>query len=452
MNIPFNNIFRIILVAGVFLLLAPLVFLVSSFVQAQRRSSIPHADMVIAVMDTAPWSEMIKIGIAPLSNDTGEELSSLLQFWGEENNPYVSLRWQHTVVSIPTDKVDWDTLLDDGRPPLPGKEEAVAGAFCDLSSFDFKGKHYQVVGKLKRAVGALAFSYVVLSEGQQEDSEDWITGWLAPSGLSNLQDNESIQETIEGTAEKPVFLGEDFPLDTDLAGWNILALLLVAYGASVLWCTLFTVHRSTEGSFWAKSFGIFKDHRRLLVNIHFVLYGTFFAFLFAGEQFPLLRRQLVDLTSGMFRDGNLQFIGDAYASGDILRASFATWAWNFGAATLTLTLLPSIVIPFWGLAKTLLSFALVGFLMAPTWSDTALHMSYHCITMALEFEAYILACFATVLFPWKILKGLLSGELTKSMKESLDIFTGTTLFSAIILAVAAIYEASTIILFSGVSP
>jgi len=38
------------------------------------------------------------------------------------------------------------------------------------------------------------------------------------------------------------------------------------------------------------------------------------------------------------------------------------------------------------------------------------------------------------------------------MKESLDIFTGTTLFSAIILAVAAIYEASTIILFSGVSP
>lgn len=451
MNTPFNNISRGIVLAGVLVLLAPLIFGVSSLLEAKRHSSIPHANMVIAFADTAPWSEMIKIGVAPLSDDAAENISSLLQFWGEENDPHISLRWQYTVVSIPIEKVDWDALLDNGRPPLFGKEEAVAGAFCDLSSFDFKGKHYQVVGKLKRAVGALAFSYVVPYESQQENTDGWSPAWLDPSGLPNLQDNASIQETLDESAKQPVFLGEDFPLDTDLAVWNISALLLVAYGASVLWCALFTVPSNTEGTFWAKSLRVFKDHHLLFVSMHFILYGTFFAFLFAGEQFPLLRRQLIDLTSNMFREGNLRFIGHAYESGDILRASFATWAWNFGAATLTLTVLPSLLIPFWGLAKTLLSFALVGFLMAPTWSDASMHMSYHCITMAVEFEAYIVVCFATVLFPWKMLKGLLSGELTKSMREILDVLTRTTLLSATILAVAAIYEASTIILFRGIS-
>jgi hypothetical protein len=92
-----------------------------------------------------------------------------------------------------------------------------------------------------------------------------------------------------------------------------------------------------------------------------------------------------------------------------------------------------------------LSFLLIGGAMAPAWSGSAAMLMLHSITMVLELEAYILACFAITAWPLTLLAGIWSRQFLDSLKRGVLMLLSAMVVTGVLLAVAALYEALTLI-------
>ena len=77
---------------------------------------------------------------------------------------------------------------------------------------------------------------------------------------------------------------------------------------------------------------------------------------------------------------------------------------------------------------------------------SAFQFTYHSITMTLELEAYVVACFAVALGPVRIVQGFFRKALGSGLRAALEIAAGGAVLCAVMLAGAALYEAVTLIL------
>ena len=232
--------------------------------------------------------------------------------------------------------------------------------------------------------------------------------------------------------------------------------------------------------------------------MHIFVYGSLFGAMLLGIQEPLLHIVLQEFVAAAFTEGDLAYIGAAYESGNVLLAAAATFANNYLLQTIALTLLASFGVPMFGLFKTAASVVLVGLAMPPLWTGMAGGFTFHSVTMVLEFEAYIFACIAVWLYwapavravykrgPLWILSflsaaafslallgivvgsaGILGGSVTwialalvwsvaewqalpeiggPLRKERLQVLGSTAILAGIMLAIAGLYEAATLIL------
>ena len=115
---------------------------------------------------------------------------------------------------------------------------------------------------------------------------------------------------------------------------------------------------------------------------------------------------MLEVVKQQFTEGDLAYIGEAYLSGDILAAANATWVNNFLLQTLAMGVLPSLVPLGIGFFKTLLSLGIVGFAMAPMWTDIIGNYVLHSGTMVLELEPYVIVAWACILWPVRFIKGI----------------------------------------------
>jgi len=191
-------------------------------------------------------------------------------------------------------------------------------------------------------------------------------------------------------------------------------------------------------------------HAGLLWTLHIVLYGAFFGFTVLAIVFPLANMGVVEMVHGIFTEGGLKHLGDAYQEGHVLAATCWTWVQNFVVQTVLLTIVPAGSVPFagtaWALAKHMLSFCLAGFVMAPLWSDSISVLPWHAITIAVELEAYVIAGFVAAVFPIRIVNGVAKGEVWRGYVDGLRVLGSGTLLAGVLLAAAALYEALTLIL------
>jgi len=335
-------------------------------------------------------------------------------------------------------------LLASGRVPTPGAFEALAGDLTRRESFVLDDRTFRVVGRLGRRCAALTCAYLVLDDETVQrffsPEKEATTGWIAPGGIDAhpyLFDSDPPPQAVGGFARSEPGIGV----------YAFLGLIGVALGGSVAQVR------------WLRRVGIRHDgpltaalrdiaaRPYLLGFVHVSLYGVFFGLMIAAFRYPVANLGVNAFVHNEFARGGLGYNGEAYKSGDILRASAATFTHNFFVATLGLTILPSLVVPFAGMVKSLLSFAMAGFVMAPIWTGTAQHLVYHSITMTLEMEAYILATFVCVALPIRTLKGLLTRQALPEFLGGLRVVGSGAVLAAIMLAVAAFYEATTLILF-----
>jgi hypothetical protein len=336
-------------------------------------------------------------------------------------------------------------LLASGRLPAPGKLEALAGDLASRDAFDLDGATFSVVGRLQRGVNALAYAYVVLESGGLQQyftpASGATSGWIDPEGLNRLEDDE----THLAGEDSPKAVGGFTRSVSWIAGLTFAGLILVAASGSFLQVRFLRYSASRTAGPLSAVLRELDARPGLLASMHVLLYGVFFLVMLLAFAYPVANIRAALLVRDAFLKGELSYIGDAYASGDILRAAAATFVHNYFVATILFTLLPSLAIPFVGVLKNLLSFGVMGFVMAPLWTGSAPQLVYHCITMTLEMEAYIVASFVVIVFPLRVFKGLTAtgrGEIIQGIR----IVAGSALLAGIMLAVAALYEATTLII------
>jgi len=226
----------------------------------------------------------------------------------------------------------------------------------------------------------------------------------------------------------------------------VVGLMLVATGGAIVQIRLFQILAGRRTGLLAPIFAEVRKAPFLLAVLHVIIYGAFFMAMALGLRSPFAFLMVEDLVTSAFREGDLAYIGAAYASGNIPLAMATTFFHNYFVATVGLTLLPSLIIPFAGVLKTLGTFAMVGFAMAPIYTGTAAGMVYHSITMTLELEAYIIAAFAVTMYPIRFVTGFArSGSLMGAL-DGLKVMGSAIVLTGVMLAIAAAYEAVTLIM------
>jgi len=379
-----------------------------------------------------PTSLLAELGAAP----QGEEVVAML-----------GLDQHERVVCADVPREALEPLLASGRWPEAGAGEVLAGDLARFESFTLDGVAFHTVGRLGRCVAGLAFAYL-LPEHETvaplfSEAAGATRGWIAPEGLPLVvgeeegADGEATVEVVGGVTRTTTGLG--------LAG--IVGLVLVAAGGSLAQIRLLRhVAQGRRGPLAAVAAEV-SQHAVLLWAVHVLLYGLFFAGMLAALGHPVANLRLTAFVGEQFLEGDLSYIGAAYTSGNVLKASAATFTHNYLVATLALTIAPSLLVPFAGLLKNVPTFGFIGFVMSPMWTGAAHELIYHSITMTLELEAYIVACFVIALWPIRLVRGLIRDDLRAEAARGLRVVAEGALLAGLMLAIAAVYEATTVILF-----
>lgn len=201
------------------------------------------------------------------------------------------------------------------------------------------------------------------------------------------------------------------------------------------------------------------DTCRLLVRerrLYAIVIGLFLGFWLWGMVSSFIdpggQRRMVQWLASQFAGTSwpLGFAGQAYASGNVIEAAIATFLVNFIQGTvLTLSLISLVPIATAFIVNSLRG-QFIGLALAPTKLFFGQAMAPHLITIVLELQGYMIAGFVSVLLPLALLKPQRFGLETRWQafkKFAVWQFRVLPLI-AIILAVAAVYEAVELIMMA----
>lgn len=160
-------------------------------------------------------------------------------------------------------------------------------------------------------------------------------------------------------------------------------------------------------------------------------------------QFSLLAGVKSQVAGG---SGPLGVAGKAYMSKNIPLAAVTTVVINFFIGSLAVITLPSLVLPGVGILVLGFRSLLWGLLLSPSFINLSGMMLPHSLTLLLEGEAYIVAGFFALLVPVYLLRKTEGPGLVNRYGRALLMNVKGNLLVAIILAVAAIYEAIEVIM------
>lgn len=337
--------------------------------------------------------------------------------------------------------------LVSGRLPEAGRPEVLAGDLARFDTFEMDGITFRVVGRLAPPIpGTLTACFLPAApafEGLFSDAELSTPGWMDPEAMARVEASDGDAWPGDGS---PRFMMPAGRLPGGITALTLGGLMLVAAGGAWLQMRLLRLLAPRAGRLLGPCLAELSARRALLVAVHVMLYGALFGAMAAGVLLPRATWNAMHFTRSVFSEGALGHIGRAYASGNILWATLATLHQNYLVGTCLYSVLPSLVFPFAGLFKNLLSFGFVGFVMTPLWTGSAAQNTYHSITLTLELEAYVVVTFAVCALPIRVVRGLQSGEWATPYLAGLRIIVGAVALAGIMLTIAAVYEATTLIL------
>lgn len=199
---------------------------------------------------------------------------------------------------------------------------------------------------------------------------------------------------------------------------------------------------------------IIADNLSLYLWCNGVYYGLVILFMLLVFLSPGVQEGLVEMMSSQFEEEGtmLGAVGEAYGSGNVPLAAAITFAVNFFVGTVIFLGLPSIIFPPLAAALGAYRAVLWGLMLSPSLAELRQPMILHSGTLLLEGQGYILAIFAGLvafkgfLKPGKYRKESRLAGYMQSWREAAPLY----LWVALVLAVAAVYEAITAIaMFKG---
>ena len=193
-----------------------------------------------------------------------------------------------------------------------------------------------------------------------------------------------------------------------------------------------------------------KARPRLVWGVHLVYFGL----VIVGSLLIYERPDVQVILVGKIREtlasnrNPLGVAGQAYLTGSIPRAAAVTFGINFLLGSLAYITLPSILLPGSGVLLAGVRAAAWGLILAPSTQSLAYALLPHSLTMLLEGEGYILATLFGLLIPIHVVQSRLGGNPLERFGRVLLLNLQANFWIALVLAVAAIYEATEVILMN----
>ncbi len=456
--IPHPRRSRSILIPGAILALAAgfILLFAATGLEYIRMAQDPWRTALVATEGPAPWEDVIPVLIRPLPPEKEPPMPVWLRRMAQEAEDELEEEGlslpsgpQERILLAESGDIPWDHILAEGREPEPGGREFVSGPFTRFDSFEMDGETFESTGVIRSDVGGLNYSILLPATDslreQFQETEEGTEGWIAPGGLHQLhqmEDPAAFLEDVVPLMERTQTSGGVFTLT-----W--LGLLAIAVGGSVLQVRLFMWLANKPVGPLRPFLRTLSRYPRLLLAMHLVHYGAFFLLMLVAAAFPAVNFAITQTIDAAFAEGDLAYIGDAYASGQVMTATGVTFWHNYAVATVGLSFAPSLVLPGIGILKNLASFSIVGLGMAPMWQGLAGVYTFHSITMILELEAYILASFAIALFFVYMFRAVKAERPFHGYAAWAKMLGSAALFVGIQLLIAAFYEAVTLIYLGG---
>jgi hypothetical protein len=360
-------------------------------------------------------------------------------------------------LSLADAKITEDSLAW-GKLPRIGRNEVLAG--CQVTAHDrleAAGTAYKITGGLRSDAAILARCYVLARNVNCDEKDDMADEASRPGVLMPLPMDQMGDKDVQ---EK---LGENYPDDQ----FNRLSALPITHrdsyfgillgqallwlggtGALIAWYTAGA--RRMRWKILRDPLEVLAHHRRLLWSVHAVYFGLYFLAAALIYQAPIVATILQAAIRSAFQGGSglLGIVGKAYLSGNIPLAALATFVFNFFLGTIVMITLPSSIIPGSGALVAAVRALSWGVIFPPATYLMARGMLPHSGTLLLEGEGYILATFFALLFPLYLLRDEPGSTGWSQYWRAFAINLKGLLLVAIVLAVAACYEATEVILMA----
>ena len=192
---------------------------------------------------------------------------------------------------------------------------------------------------------------------------------------------------------------------------------------------------------------VVRQNRRPYIVLNVLYYGAVAVAMIVVAGHPEVQQALTGAVLESFTEGGLSTVFEAYAQGSVLQAMGLTFAVNFFLGSILVLFIPSLLVPFSGVAIGLTRATLWGLILAPTTPELRIAMIPHTVTLLLEGQGYVLAMLASLAMG----KGFLSpssmgvvrwrDSYVLGFKDASRIY----ILVAMVLAIAAIYEALEVI-------
>jgi hypothetical protein len=347
-------------------------------------------------------------------------------------------------------------LLEWGRLPSPGTNEVVAGFHTTRKDkIIINGHAFTIVGQFKKEVALFVDSYLIHDDGTARelfntDDEAVQQAYILRLPRKQLSDSQMREHLTKAFPKSefaiyyPIIWTQPGPFYLYITGISLLFL-----GGCLVLFKLYCLLSDRLGNKWLRlPLAEIRKYKRLFLTMHLIYFGLVVLFMLIAYYLPELQVCLLAGVKSTVTDGSgpLAVAGKAYMSKNILRAAVTTFAINFTLGSFAVITLPSVILPGVGILVAAFRALLWGLLLAPSFATFSGAMLPHSITLLLEGEAYVIATFFSLLILVYFFRKAEGPGPVRRYGRALLMNVRGNLLVAIVLAIAAIYEAIEVIL------
>ncbi|MHC4570900.1 MAG: hypothetical protein ACYS0C_02330 [Planctomycetota bacterium] len=396
------------------------------------------------------------IRLLPISPQA-QNFTNLAHSFGSYVEKSYRVQFQEKIILYAEPASDFtNQMLEWGRFPSLGTDEVLAG--FNTSSKDkitVDGREFKVVGQFKKEVRLFVDSYLFSNSAAagelfNPDHEAVQNAYILHLSKTQLYDSDMHQQLAEAFP-KPQFVPYVPFIQAEPGPFYIyiLGLAFLFLGGSVVLFNTYGLLAEKLSNKWIRlPLAEIGRYKHLFLAMHLIYFGTVLLLMLVAYHLPELQ---VSLLAGIKSQvtgssGPLAVAGRAYMSKSILRAALATFVINFSLGSLAVITVPSVIVPGAGVLIAGVRAALWGLLLAPSFVALSSAMLLHSFTLLLEGEGYILASFFGLLILIYLFRKAEGTSVAGRYGRALLMNVRGNLLVALVLAIAAIYEAIEVIL------
>jgi hypothetical protein len=350
------------------------------------------------------------------------------------------------------DEAFTEDLLQSGRLPAPGRRELLAGHDVrHQQELTLEDQTFRVVGTLRAEESLFSKAYLIRDDADHRKLFDPADEPVEEAVILSRTEKARIRSQLADAFPKQRFTAVGWPLRLGRGAYYlyVLGTLGMLLGGSALIIGIFmSCSEKARGRWLAPPLAEIRQRLRLFCAVHVIYFGLCLVGMLIIYEFPDFQNAMLVMAGKEVESGSglLGTAGRAYESRNIALAAVTTLGINFLFGSFASITLPSAILPGVGVLVAFCRALLWGILLAPTSLALSGRMLPHCWTLLFEGEAYIVAVFFALLIPIDLFRREAGATIPARYGRAIMLNLKGCLLVFLVLAMAAVYEASEVIL------